>query len=197
MKLLGRLKILGSRWVWLRTIGMPLYMGYISLVNHGLNHLPLYTLRHFVYRRFYGMTIGVRTFISRDCVVFRPDLIAIGEDTRVHKGCLLDARRGISIANHCDISFHVRIFTLQHDIDDPKYAAVGGPVTIGSRVCINTGAIILPNVTIGEGAVVAAGAVVTRNVEPYAVVAGVPAKFVRWRNKDLTYNDMGEPRYFH
>ncbi|MFO0994637.1 MAG: DapH/DapD/GlmU-related protein [Hyphomicrobiales bacterium] len=54
-------------------------------------------------------------------------------------------------------------------------------VTIGNDVWIGHGAVVMPDVTIGHGAVVAAGAVVTHNVEPYAIVAGVPARFLKWR----------------
>jgi phosphonate metabolism protein (transferase hexapeptide repeat family) len=57
----------------------------------------------------------------------------------------------------------------------------GGRVTLGHDVWVGHGAIVLPGVNIGTGAVIGAGAVVTRNVEPYAIVAGVPARFVRWR----------------
>jgi maltose O-acetyltransferase len=52
---------------------------------------------------------------------------------------------------------------------------------------VGTRALILPGVTIGEGAVVAAGAVVTRDVEPYTIVGGVPARFLRQRSRDLEY----------
>ncbi len=54
-------------------------------------------------------------------------------------------------------------------------------VVIGHDVWIGHGAIILPSISVGDGAVVAAGAVVTKNIEPYAVVAGVPAKRIKWR----------------
>jgi acetyltransferase-like isoleucine patch superfamily enzyme len=197
MNWLDSLKLLSQNKPWIRRFGMPFYMAYISIANHGINHLPFFFMRYFFYHFLYGMKIGKRTFIGRDYIVLRPDLIKIGEDTRVHWGCFLDGRRGITIGDHSQISFYVKIFTLQHDLDDPEYAAVGGPVVIGDRVCINTGAIILPGVTINDGAVIAAGAVVTKDVEPFAIMGGVPAKFIRWRNSNLTYNDMQEPFYFH
>jgi len=176
---------------------MPVYMAYIALANHGINHLPFFSARHFFYRHLYGLKIGRGAYIGRDCLVFRPDLVVIGNNSRVHWGCLLDGRRGITIGEYVHISFYVKILTLQHDLDDPEYKAIGGPVVIGNRVSLNTNAIVLPGVTIGDGAVVAAGAVVTKNVEPYAIVGGVPARFIRWRNHNLTYTDMGEPWYFH
>ena len=194
---LESLKAAGQNHPWVRRWGMPIYMGYISLANHGINHLPFFSVRHFFYRSLYRMKIGHRTFIGRDCMILRPDLIVLGEDTRVHWGCFLDGRRGITVGHHSLISFYVKIFTLQHDLDDPEFTAVGGSVVIGNRTCINTGSIILPGVTIGDGAVVAAGAVVNKNVEPFAIVGGVPARFIRWRNSHLTYTDMQEPFYFH
>ena len=60
----------------------------------------------------------LKSYVSRDCFVFRPDLITVGNDCRVHMGCLLDGRRGIIIGDHVDISFFVKIFSLQHDLDD-------------------------------------------------------------------------------
>ncbi len=55
------------------------------------------------------------------------------------------------------------------------------PVRIGAWADIGTNAVILPGVTVGKGSIVGAGAVVTEDVPPFAVVAGVPAKFLRWR----------------
>jgi maltose O-acetyltransferase len=67
------------------------------------------------------------------------------------------------------------------------FGEIGGPVTIGDRVFIGARAIVLSGVTIGEGAAVAAGAIVTKDVDPYTIVAGVPARPIGSRPKTLTY----------
>ncbi|WP_461453691.1 acyltransferase [Mucilaginibacter sp.] len=97
---------------------------------------------------------------------------------------------GLTIGNNVNISTQVVIWTLHHDYNSPDFAQAGSPVIIEDYVWLCSRAIILPGVTIGEGAVVAAGAVVTKNVEPYTVVGGVPAKYIAKRNTNLNY-DLG------
>jgi acetyltransferase-like isoleucine patch superfamily enzyme len=70
---------------------------------------------------------------------------------------------------------------------------LGGPVEIGPRAWIAYQAIVLPGLRIGEGAVVAAGSVVSRDVEPFAIVAGSPARKVGERNPDLRYHLSFDP----
>jgi maltose O-acetyltransferase len=82
----------------------------------------------------------------------------------------------------------VAIWTWQHDYRHPLFHAFGGPVVIGDRAWLSFRTTILPNVTIGEGAVVAAGAVVTCDVPPFAVVGGIPARIIGHRPTDLTYD---------
>lgn len=86
-----------------------------------------------------------------------------------------------------DIAQDVQIWTLEHDVVSPRHGLKNGGVVIKENVWIASRATILPGVTIGEGAVVAAGAVVTKDVEPYAIVGGVPAKKIGERNKNLEY----------
>jgi putative colanic acid biosynthesis acetyltransferase WcaF len=171
-------------------------MLYLSFANHIVNKVPFFSIRHFIYRYLYAMKIGRGTAIHMGCRFFRPDLVVLGRNVRIQFGCLLDGRRGLVIGDNVDISFDVKIFSLQHDIDDPEYRDFEGPVNIGPRACVYANAIILPGVSIGEGAVVASGAVVTKNVAEYSVVGGVPARVIRQRNRNLTY-ELKEVRYFH
>jgi acetyltransferase-like isoleucine patch superfamily enzyme len=81
----------------------------------------------------------------------------------------------------------VWIWTLEHDPQSPDFATVGGPVTIEDYAWVGCRVVILPGVCIGKGAVVAAGAVVTKDVPPYAIVGGVPARTIGERAPDLRY----------
>ena len=95
--------------------------------------------------------------------------------------------QGLRIGDNVNISEGVAIFTLEHDPNSLEFASRGAEVRIGNRVFIGARAIILPGVTVGEGAVVAAGAVVTKDVRPFAIVGGVPARSIGNRTRDLTY----------
>jgi maltose O-acetyltransferase len=106
----------------------------------------------------------------------------------INFGCLLDGRKfKIKIGSDVSIGPEASILTLGHDPQSPDFGDRGGNVVIGDRVWIGYRAIILPGVTIGDGAVVGAGAIVTKDVEPFCIVAGNPARKVGERNKDLPY----------
>lgn len=120
--------------------------------------------------------------------------LKVGKGSIIGDNALLDARCGLTIGENVNISSNVSIYTLQHNHRDPFFGCdgQGKSVTIGDRVWIGSNVIILPGVSIGEGAVCCAGCVVTRNVEPFTVVAGVPAKKVNERPKNLTYEFDGK-----
>jgi maltose O-acetyltransferase len=114
--------------------------------------------------------------------------VFLGDRNVINFDCLLDGRRyAIRTGNDVSIGPEAAILTLGHDPQSSDFADSGGDVLIGDRAWVCYRAIILPGVCIGEGAVVGAGAVVSRDVEPYSIVAGSPARVVGRRTKDLSY----------
>ncbi len=155
--------------------------------NHLLGRLPSRTLRSLVLRLWLG-DLGKGTGVQLGCRFLNGRKVILGPRNVINFGCLLDGRK-FAIRTGADVSIgpEASILTLGHDPHAPDFADCGGDVTIGDRVWIAYRATILPGVTIGEGAVVAAGAVVTKDVEPYAIVAGNPARQVGQRRRDLSY----------
>jgi acetyltransferase-like isoleucine patch superfamily enzyme len=160
------------------------------LTNRVVAQIPFYALRHAWYRRVLGMRIGEGSALLMDLYLHirgraRPGQpgIAIGRWCVINQRCSLDGRGGLVIGDYVDLSPGVWVLTDGHDAHDPRFPEVLAPVTIADHAWIGTRALILPGVTIGEGAVVAAGAVVTRDVDPYTIVAGVPARPIGTRDQ--------------
>lgn len=107
----------------------------------------------------------------------------IKEGVNLGFSCQLDARRGLYIGRNACLASGVWIWTLHHDYNATNFDAVGGAVYIGDYAWLCSRCTILPNIRIGEGAVIASGAVVTKDVEPWTVVGGVPAKVIGYREK--------------
>jgi acetyltransferase-like isoleucine patch superfamily enzyme len=171
------------------------YLKYrVWLILHGfkfwvlllIGHVPSHLARKMLYRRL-GMSIGKRSSVYMGAEIRHPAAITVGDDTIIGHDAILDGRHGIRIGNNVNFSTGVWIWTVQHNHNDPFFGDVGGPVVIGDHAWISCRTVILPGVTIGEGAVVAAGAVVTKDVQPYTVVGGVPAKKIADRPRDIRY----------
>jgi acetyltransferase-like isoleucine patch superfamily enzyme len=148
--------------------------------------VPSHRFRNYWYRRA-GLSLGTHSSIHWRAEFYSPQTITVGDWTTIGDTAFLDGRSGLQIGDCVNLGSHVSIYTRQHDPDDPDFAEVGGPVTVGSYAWLASHCIVLPGVTIGEGAVVAAGAVVAKDVAPYTMVGGVPAKYIRDRNRDLRY----------
>jgi acetyltransferase-like isoleucine patch superfamily enzyme len=149
--------------------------------------IPSHAFRLGWYRTICRMKIGKFSNIHRRCRMYKPKQIEIGEHTVINYGVLLDGRRGLWIGNNVSISEGTVILTLGHNTDDPEFGLKGAAVRIEDYVFIGSCARILPGVRLGKGCVVAAGAVVTKNVEAFTVVGGIPATFIRRRNEELRY----------
>lgn len=157
--------------------------------------IPLHHIRRFFYRLF-GAKIGRGSTIHSGAVFYKISNIRIGQDTIIGENVVLDGRDKIIIGNHVDFASEVMVYNSQHDIHSKDFKAVSAPVEIGDYVFVGPRAIILPGVKIGKGAVVAAGAVVTKDVEEFKIIGGVPAKEIGEReNKDISYK-LGRAAWF-
>lgn len=163
-------------------VGLQLFLAFV------VGRVPSHRLRLWCYRGILGIKIGNSSSFHWRAAFFSPQNLSIGTNSIIGNDAFLDARRGITIGNNVNIGGHVQIFTLEHDPQDSEFGIKGGPVVIGDRSYVATRATILPGVRIGEGAVVAAGAVVTKDVPEFTIVGGVPARTIGERSRELTYN---------
>lgn len=169
---------------WLIRVAFGSY-SYIENFTYLLLDLLPHPLRHIFFRLLFSK-FGAQSVIDYRSYFRYPWKISIGKGVWINRGCefygaMLADNGTITIGDHCAIAPRVRILTGTHDyhyLDLPDLAA---SVTIGDHVWVGAGATILPGVTIGSGVVIAAGSVVTRDVAPYVIVAGNPARFIKER----------------
>ena len=106
--------------------------------------------------------------------------IKIGKDVFVNSGCCFQDQGGVTLGDGCLVGHNVVFATLDHDKRPGRRGDMtAAPIVVGKDVWIGAHATILKGVTIGDGAIVAAGAVVTRDVPPNTIAAGVPARVVK------------------
>ena len=156
--------------------------------------LPFADLRRW-YLRLFVKSLGKRTYIGRNVDVKAPDRITIGHHCVINKNVVLNGRGGLVIGDNVDIAQDVFILTEQHDQNDDMHALVKKSVHIDDYVWIASRATVLPGVNLGRGAVVACGAVVTKDVAPMTVVGGVPARFMSERTSRLQYTFNYREKY--
>ncbi|SRR5258708_3020502 len=157
--------------------------------------IPIHTFRILAYK-LAGVKIdkGVHFHIGTN--FYDPQGVEVGEGTIIGRNVFLDGRAKLKIGNHVDIASEVMIYNSEHDINAEDFAATTASVEIGNHVFIGPRSIILPGVKIGQGAVVAAGAVVTKDVPEFAIVGGVPAKVIGERQLKNPNYKLGRARLF-
>lgn len=172
-----------------------IFLEFEVFLLHLVGCIPSHCFRRFFYRAS-GMKIGRGSTIHTKARFYDPRNIVVGEDTIIGEGVVLDGRDTLLIGSHVDIATEVMIYNSQHDVNQENFVATNAKVTIEDYVFIGPRAIILAGVTVGRGAVIGAGAVVTKDVPPFAIVGGVPARTIgERRNKDLHYR-LGRARWF-
>lgn len=175
--------------------------GYLRYADFQTGFIPSHHIRDFLYRHIWLVDLAPKAIIYWGAEIRGSEQLHIGEGSIIGDKAILDARRGgIFIGKNVNFGTAVHLWTGQHDYNDPYFRSMPakrGPIKIGDRAWIGPNATILHSVTIGEGAVVAAGAVVTKDVEPYTLVGGVPAKKIGERTRDLRYEFPGEAIPFY
>lgn len=154
--------------------------------------LPFQTIRLVMFR-LAGGGIGARTRIYGGCEIRTARKIRMGAGCSIGHECKLDGRGGLEIGNAVNLSTGVWIWTAEHDVQSSDFRLVLGRVVIDDHAWIAGRVVIMPGVRVGRGAVVASGAVVTKDVAAHAIVAGIPARVIGQRTKDLNYRLDGIP----
>lgn len=160
--------------------------------------IPSHRIRNAFYRFIFAMTIERKAVIYYGAEIRAPWMISIGEGSVIGDKSILDGRFGIQIGKNVNFSTGVWLWTLQHDVNDSQFSTdgQGAPIVIGDRAWLSCRTVVLPGVTIGEGSVIAAGAVVTKDTEPFSINGGIPSKKLGNRNKDLKYEFDGSYVHF-
>jgi acetyltransferase-like isoleucine patch superfamily enzyme len=155
--------------------------------NHLISCIPSYTLRHAWYHRVLSWYIGPNAAVLMGQYVHSRNLrrsgkrVSIGAGTVIDHGCLLCTAGGLLIGENVYIAPGVWLLNESRDVNDPQSAETHQPIVIDDYAWIGPRAIILGGVTIGRGAIVQAGALVTQDLEPNRVVGGVPGRVVGMR----------------
>lgn len=175
-----------------------LYRGWIRYKLIRLGRIPCHAFRKVVLKTVYLMDIHKKVVLYGGFEIRAPWGITIGEGSIIGDESKLDGRNGLKIGKNVNFSTGVWIWTEQHDINDELFECnnKGGMVTIDDRVWLSARTLVLPGVHISEGAVIAAGAIVTKNCESFTVYGGIPAKIIGKRNNQIRYVFDGKHETF-
>lgn len=161
---------------------MYAYFGSQRAENYGENKRKISFARKI--RKLFFRLIGKKT--DESFLLFPPFYtdcgknITVGKNVFINSGCCFQDQGGITIGDGALIGHQVVLATLNHDLNPERRKSMkAAPIVIGKNVWIGAHATVLAGVSIGDNAVIAAGAVVTKDVPPMTVVAGIPAKTVK------------------
>ena len=158
----------------------------VAVMNMAAGLMPLASLRS-IYFRMLGFNLSRGASIGMGFSFYTRGNLALGQRSIINRDCIIDNRGPIAIGDDVSIARNVHIFTAGHDPDSPFFEMTVSSVRIESHVVIFADCVVMPGITIGRGAVVFAGSVVTKDVPPFAIVGGAPAKILRKRLADPIY----------
>jgi maltose O-acetyltransferase len=161
--------------------------------NRWLMNVPFHAFR-LVFIKIQTKAFGKKSSALMGLEIRKGSNVSVGNHCVINRNVLLDGRGGqLWIGNNVDIAQETNIWTLEHNVHDDYHRDQGSNVIIEDYAWIASRVTILPGVTIGRGAIVAAGSVVTKDVPPMAIVGGIPAKVIGERKSGLRYNLCHRP----
>lgn len=153
-------------------------------------------IRYMCVRRL-ARSCGTKVLIFPGCQLHWLENAEFGENVSLHDFCYVDAVGGVRIGDNARIAHNCSFISGQHRYDQPGKTIFESdyeraPIVLEDDVWLGTGVVILPGVKVGRGSVIAANAVVTKDVEPYSIMGGVPAKLIKKRPRDEAHHDAAE-----
>jgi acetyltransferase-like isoleucine patch superfamily enzyme len=170
--------------------------GAVFLLSEAIGRLPSQQLRILLARKLLGVTVRDGVALYRWRELRSGSRIVLEHGAIIGMWATLDGRNGITIGRNANLSTDVMLWTAQHDPQSDTFGVKGGPIVVGDFAWISARTIVLPGVTIGRGAVVAAGSVVTKDVPAMTIVGGIPARQIGERHSALAYDFDGETPWF-
>jgi putative colanic acid biosynthesis acetyltransferase WcaF len=150
---------------------------FVSLFAFESGLLPVYSLKRWLLRLF-GASIGNKVVIKPRVRIKHPWRLNVGNHCWIGEEAWIDNLADVRLGNDVCLSQGVYLCTGSHDHRRPTFDLIVKPIVVESEAWVATRAVLLPGVTVGRGALVAAGAVVTKDVPPGAIVGGVPAQII-------------------
>ncbi|MRI02109.1 acyltransferase [Kriegella sp. EG-1] len=168
----------------------------LYICNNLVCKIPSHTIRLWFYKNIMKFKIGTNSYVYLNCKFDSTLGLTMKNNVVINPRCRLDTRGTITIGEHVGIAEDVIILTSDHNVHSKKFEGRNLAVRIDDYAWVGTRAMILAGVTLNKGCVVAAGSVVTKSIPPYEIWAGVPAKKIGVRDKDLLYV-INYKRVFH
>jgi maltose O-acetyltransferase len=164
------------------------------LYNHFLSNVPAYFIRHWYLKVILGYQLGGNLAVHMGCF-FTGKKVSIGNNTVINRKCYLDGRGALVIGNNVSISPQSYIISMTHDGQSSDFASIRTTTQIDDYAWLGARSLILPGVHLGVGCIIGAGSVVTKDVPPYTIVAGSPARKIGRRNSNLSYSLKYQPLF--
>ena len=154
---------------------------WLMLARWTPEHSKLFNAWRIFLLRLFGAKIGKCCVVKSSCEVWQPWNLAIGDYVALSEHVVCYTVDKITIGRQTTVSRDAFLCCASHDVTSPIMELTFAPITVGSNAWIAARSIVMPGRKVGDGAVVAAGAVVVNDVEPWTVVGGNPAKFITKR----------------